>query len=143
MISTGGQEAQNSQAKHGGEVSSVVPPDDQHTRTPLVTSTFPGAGQDREAAEQTLHSEGGRGAYGAGRSDQSSSHLFFAFRPMSYFSLFSAVPASTSLYLVAVHSAGWASPVLMCRHVRRELVKKAGPGLVLDVAPNCILGGNN
>ena len=60
---------------------------------------------------------GGRGAYGAGSSDQSTSHLFFAFRPMSYFSLFSAVPASTSLYLVAMHSAGWASPVLMCKHV--------------------------
>ena len=139
MISTGGQGAQNSQAKHGGEVNSVVLPDGQHARTPLVTSTFPGAGQDWEAAEQTFHSEGGRGAYGAGRSDQSSSHLFFAFRPMSYFALFSAVPASAYSYLVAMYSAGWASPILICRQVPGELVKKAGPGLVLNVATNCIL----
>lgn len=68
---------------------------------------------------------------------------FLAFRPMSSFFLFSAIPARASLYLVAVQSVGWASSTLMCRHVPEELVKKAGPGLVLDVAPNCILGWNN
>lgn len=61
MIPTGRQGAQNSQAKHGGEVSSVVPADSQHARTPLVTSTFPGAGQDWEAAGQKSHPEGGWG----------------------------------------------------------------------------------
>ena len=79
MISTGGQGALNSQAKPGGEVSTVVPPDGHHARIALVTSTFPGAGQDGEASEPTLHSEGGKGSYGAGSSDQSFSHLFFGF----------------------------------------------------------------
>lgn len=60
VISVGGQGAPNSQAKHGGEVSSVVPADGWQAKTPLVTSTFPSARQDWEEAGPKSHLEGGR-----------------------------------------------------------------------------------
>ena len=60
MISVGGQGAPNSQAKHSGEVSSVVSADGQHVKTPLVTSTFHSTGQDWEEAGPKSHPEGGR-----------------------------------------------------------------------------------
>lgn len=41
-------------------MSSVVPADGWQAKTPLVTSTFPSAGQDWEEAGPKSHPEGGR-----------------------------------------------------------------------------------
>lgn len=94
MISVGGQGAPNSQAKHGGEVSSVVPADGWHAKTPLVTSTFPSAGEDWEEAGPKSHPESG------GKPAEWEAVLrvpppyFFALRlTLSYF-LFTAIPAN-------------------------------------------------
>lgn len=100
MISVGGQGAPNSQAKHNGEVSSVVSADGQHVKTPLVTSTFHSTGQDGRRLDQSLILRVGEGL----RSEhevvlRAPSPLFLALRPTLYHFLFTAVPARASLHL--------------------------------------------